>query len=117
MLGEKADQNLNNSHVECQWEYCGQVLSMKNEKLRIQNLDKNKNYSLIKVHNSLKMGDKIEIVRPMYDILKMKVEKIIDPKTGEELSETHGGQERTVLLEVVEDVPEFSVIRRKLFTF
>jgi len=117
LLGEKADQNLDNSHVECQWEYCGQAQSIKKYELPITNLDKNKKYSLIKVHNSLKVGDEIEIVRPIYDILKMKVEKMFDSDTGEELSEAHGGQGKTVVLEVAETVPESSVIRRKLLTF
>lgn len=106
LLGKKADQNLDNSHVECVWEYCGNVV--KSQKSKVESI------ILIKVHNSLKVGDTIEIVRPMYDILKMKVEKMLDPETSEELSEAHGGQERMVLLEVPEEVPEFSVIRRKV---
>ncbi len=104
LLGEKADQNLDNSHVVCAWEYCGAVLKR----------EEADNFILVKVHNSLKVGDRIEIVRPMYDILKMKVERMLDSETLEELSEVHGGQERTVLLEVEEDVSEFSVIRREL---
>ncbi len=114
LLGEKADQNLDNSHIKCDWEYCGQAQSITNDKLQMTNLDKKKNIVLIRVHNSLKVGDDIEIVRPMYDILKMKVEKMIDYDTGEKLNEAHGGQERAVILEVTEEVPEFSVIRRQV---
>ncbi len=114
LLGEKADQNLDNSHMKCAWEYCGQALVIKNEELKIKNDLINENFVLIKVHNSLKVGDEIEVVRPMYDILKMKVEEMMDPSTGEELSEAHGGQERAVFIGVPEDVPAYSVIRRKL---
>ncbi len=112
LLGEKADQNLDNSHVKCEWEYCGQVAEGRDA--LSGRLYKKESCIVIKVHNSLKVGDAIEIVRPMYDILKMRAEKMFDSETGEELSEAHGGQERTVLLEIPEEVPEFSVIRRKL---
>ncbi len=109
LLGEKADQNLNNSHVRCKWEYCGQVQSSQRPKIKTK-----KFLILIKVHNSLKVGDRLEIVMPMYDIIKIKAERMFDPETGEELNEAHGGQERKVLLEVDDEVPEFSVIRRFL---
>ena len=112
LLGEKADQNLDNSHIKCDWEYCGQGINGRDT--LPGRLYKAENQILIKVHNSLKLGDEIEIVRPMYDILKMKVGKILDPDTAEELSEAHGGQERAVFVEVPEDVPEYSVVRRKL---
>jgi putative protease len=112
LLGEKADQNLDNSHIKCDWEYCGEVINGRDAPWRV--CAKEVGQIVVKVHNSLKVGDKIEIVRPMYDILKMKVEKMIDPDTGEKLNEAHGGQERAVFLEVPEDVPAYSVVRRKL---
>jgi hypothetical protein len=43
----------------------------------------------------------------------MKVKKIFDSESLKELSEAHGGQNKTILLEVSEDVPNLSVIRRK----
>jgi putative protease len=113
LLGGKAEQNVENSHNKCAWEFCGQALSIKNYQLRIKNL-KGKSFALIKVHNSLKVGDEIEIVMAEYDIIKMKVEKIYDVENGEELREAHGGQGKMVFLVVDEAVPEYSVIRRKL---
>jgi putative protease len=104
LLGERADQNLDNSHEQSKWEFCGQV---------VKPISNNKEI-LVKVHNSIKMGDEIEIVRPKYDIIKMKVDKMIDPETGEEIEVAHGGQDRMVFLEVGEKVSEFSVIRRLL---
>ncbi len=101
LLGERADQNMDNSHEQSEWEFCGQVLEHTTNSL-----------VLVKVHNSIKLGDEIEIVCPKYDIIKMKVEKILDPETEEEIKEAHGGQNRMVLLEVGEKVPEFSVVRR-----
>lgn len=84
-----------------------------NEKLIINNLNIKKNI-FVKVHNSLRVGDLIEIVRPGYDIMEMKVEKMYDVDTKESVKEAHGGQEKTILLEVGGEVPEYSVIRRKL---
>jgi U32 family peptidase len=103
LLGGKAEQNTEHSHEECGWEFCGIVVA--NDPL---------GKITVKVHNTLKKGDEIEIVRPFYDIIKMKVGSIQDFKTGEYLEEAHGGQEKTVLIEVKGNVPEFSVIRRKL---
>jgi len=68
---------------------------------------------LIRVHNTMKVGDKIEIVRPNYDIIKMKVKKMINIKTGKEIKEAHGGGSGDVVaLEVDEEVLEYSVVRR-----
>ena len=39
---------------------------------------------------------------------------MVDVKTGESLSEAHGGGgAKTVAISIKEDVPEFSVLRRK----
>ena len=74
----------------------------------------NKKGALVKVHNSLRVGDRLEIVRPKYDIIKISLKKMWDSKTGEEIKEAHGGQEKVVVLEIDEEVPEFSVLRRKV---
>ena len=94
--GEEA-QNLDNSHNLPKWEFCGQMISG----------------GVIKVHNTLKVDDKIEIVKPNYDIIKMRVKKIINIKNNEEIKEAHGGGSGDMVkMEVDEDVPEYSVIRR-----
>ncbi|MCK5211397.1 U32 family peptidase C-terminal domain-containing protein [Candidatus Parcubacteria bacterium] len=113
LLGDRGEQNTDNSHENSDWEFCGQVLSIKNEELRIKKLNI-KNFILIKVHNSLKVGDEVEIVKPKYDIIKMKVDKLFDSETGEKLQEAHGGQGRMVMIEVKQDIPVYSVIRRKI---
>ncbi|MEA1963030.1 MAG: U32 family peptidase C-terminal domain-containing protein [Patescibacteria group bacterium] len=121
LLGEKADQNLGNSHETSGWEFCGQVVSsIKNYELhpsseykQITNYKEEKAV-FIKVHNCIKLGDKIEIVIPKYDIISMTVEKMLDAETGEEIKEAHGGQGRVVIMEVDGEVPEYSVVRRRL---
>jgi hypothetical protein len=37
---------------------------------------------------------------------------MLDLKTGEQLSEAHGGQGKTVVIESEHYIPEFSIIRR-----
>ena len=107
LFEKKADQNLSNSHETSDWEFCGQVVKksgIRNKESRIQ----------IKVHNCIKIGDKIEIIKPEYDIIKMKVDKLWDADTGEELAEAHGGQGMIVAIKVNSKVPEYSVVRRLL---
>lgn len=105
----KTAQNLDNSHKECDWEFCGQVAQ--SLKLKVKS---NKYQTLVKIHNSLKVSDQIEIVTPTYDIIKMKVGSLIDEKTGEKLTSAHGGQGKNTILETTRQIPEFSVIRRLL---
>ncbi|MFH0892113.1 MAG: U32 family peptidase C-terminal domain-containing protein [Candidatus Falkowbacteria bacterium] len=103
--GEGA-QNLANSHNYPDWEFCGETVKcakMKNGKFR----------AYVKVHNTLKIGDQVEIIRPNYDIIKMKVVAMTDVKTGQSLSEAHGGTVATVIImESDADIPVYSVWRR-----
>jgi U32 family peptidase len=110
LFGGRADQNTANSHEGCAWEFCGQVMHNANQQINANAA----NNILVKVHNSIKAGDEIEIIRPGYGIIKMKVDRLFDAETGEEITEAHGGQGREVLLECGEGVEEFSVIRRRV---
>lgn len=106
LLGESADQNLANSHNTSDWEFCGQV---------VYNYEfKDSGYIAVKVHNSIKTGDMVEIIRPLYDIISIKVDKLIDIETGKDISEAHGGQNKVIGLKLSKKIPEYSVIRRKL---
>ncbi len=108
LFGEEAEQEIDKSHQKCDWEFCGQVISPNTEQ-------KTQNKIFIKVHNTLRLGDEIEIVRPFYDIIKMRLEKMIDSKNNKEIDEAHGGSGgQIVILELNEEVPEYSVIRRKI---
>ena len=109
LLGEKADQNIDESHKQCGWEFCGVVLKSKKLEVKSKNLFE----VLVKVHNTIKVGDTIEIVKPKYDIIKISLKKIWDAESGKEIKEAHGGQGKVVALEMDEEIPEFSVIRRK----
>ncbi|MDP3043187.1 MAG: U32 family peptidase C-terminal domain-containing protein [bacterium] len=115
----KMAQNLTESHKKCDWEFCGVVTRRNanppiNANQRIANTA-SKSFSIyIKAHNSLRVGDEVEIVMPFYDIMKMKVEKMVDAKTGEELKEAHGGQGKVVVIESDVKISEFSVLRRRI---
>lgn len=108
--GQQA-QNLANSHNESAWEFCGQVISREHGSMGAW---EQKGRTLIKVHNAIRVGDVIEVVTPTYDIIMKKVDKLFDAETGEKVESAHGGQGKTVLVNLGREVPEFSVLRRKL---
>lgn len=126
LLGGKADQNITNSHNKSEWEFCGTVISNvvrnssslimgKKYKCSIGQDDVSLEIVKVKVHNTLKIGDEIEIVRPYLSVLKMKLEKMIDVKTDKEIMEAHGGGGgATVIIEGAEEIPVLSVLRRKI---
>ena len=114
----KMAQNLDNSHKKCGWEFCGAVYNANAANdMRMPRIANNANKKFeikIKVHNSLKIGDEVEIVMPKYDIIKMKIKSMKDSETGKELEQAHGGQGRAVVVESDVYIPQFSVVRRKL---
>jgi len=110
LLGDKGEQSTDKSHQECAWEFCGQVIEKAESRKQKTDIDG----VFVKVHNSIKVGDVVEIVKPKYDIIKMKVDILIDADTGDGLTEAHGGQGRVVLLKCNKKVPEYSVLRRKI---
>ena len=104
LLGEIADQNIEKSHIRSKWEFCGQVIG-KNKKGLVK----------IRVHNTLKKGDVVEIVKPSYNIIKIKIKEMWNAENEEEMIESHGGGSgHVVLLKVEEDLPQGAVLRRKI---
>jgi len=119
LLGDKADQNLQVSHNKSNWEFCGQVVTFprKGHTTNVAYSNKkvdNSNILFVKVHNSIKIGDEIEIVRPRYDIIKMRIGVLQDAESGEEIKEAHGGQGKIVAIQTKEKIPEYSVLRRRI---
>jgi U32 family peptidase len=102
----KLAQNVGNSHQYPEWEFCGQVAESKKVGKKFE--------TTILVHNSLKAGDEIEIVLPPYDIIKMKVKKIVDVKSNKSVKEAHGGSKQKVVIETKKLIPEYSLLRRKI---
>jgi len=111
LLEGKADQELAQTHQVCDWEYCGSSFA---EVAESKPLGGKRNLLKIKVHNSLKVGDEVEIVSPNYVVKNFCLKKMYDIKTGEPITEAHGGQEKMVLIEVEGVVGEWAVLRRRL---
>ena len=109
LLGEKADENKENSHIFGKWEFCGEVVSSR--KLKVKSI---KYETFIKVHNSIKVGYSIEILTPKYEIVKMKITKLFNIKKEDFVDAAHGGQGTEVVIETKVKIPEGSVVRRKV---
>jgi putative protease len=107
LLGLKGEQNIDKSHEKSEWEFCGEILESKKLKVKSYKI-------LIKIHNSLKIGDEIEILRPFYDIVKLRIDKMVDVKKDLEVEEAHGGHGQVVMIVVDSDIPIGSVVRRKI---
>lgn len=104
-------QNLNDSHQGSAWEFCGQVIGAQEQK----NKKTKKRYLIsVKVHNTLKAGEPIEIILPGYGIIKMEMKEMRAGSNGERLSEAHGGQNQEIIFESPREIPPFSILRRKL---
>lgn len=103
-------QNLENSHNNPDWEFCGQVIDSQ------PHPEQPGHYLVrLKVHNSLKLNDMVEIITPPYDIIKIKATSLLDPEDHSELSEAHGGGGgQEVLLITDRSVPNLSVVRHWL---
>jgi putative protease len=110
LLGTRADQNIADSHNKSDWEFCGQV-----QKTEITQDAKLRLY--FQVHNTIRLADEIEIIRPNYDIIKIKMAALWEAKKGNEISEAHGGGGGQVayieLDKKLGAVPVLSVMRRK----
>ncbi len=104
LLG-KAEQNIANARNESDWEFCGQVSEVRGNEI------------VFTVHNTVKVGDQIEIIKPNYDIIKLKIKELFDAKTNKKLEEAHGGgggQIAKIRLDQNERVPVLAVLRRKI---
>jgi Collagenase and related proteases len=126
LLGGKADENKNNSHEKSDWEFCGtvianavrdasQIIHGKKYKVILGSDNVSPEMMKVKVHNRMKIGDEIEIVRPFLPILKMKLTSMVNSETGKEITEAHGGGGgNIVIIEGEEEIPAFSVLRRRI---
>ena len=113
LLGGKAEQNLTSANHLSDWEFCGQVIEAEADWFKPV-LKAGEQAVYFQVHNTIKTGDQVEIIGPKYAIIKITPKKIFDAKTGELLTEAHGGGgSRTALIVTKENIPTLSVLRRK----
>ena len=71
-----------------------------------------KGRALVKVHNTIKKGDEIELIMPKYEVLNFKLGKFFDSKIKKAENEAHGGQNKTIIINLKKKAPKFSVLRR-----
>jgi len=114
LLGGKAEQNLTSANHLSAWEFCGQVIEPETGWF-LPKLKKDEWAVYFKVHNTIKIDDEVEIIGPEYAIMKVKPKQIYDAKTGEILSEVHGGGGSRIGLIITKKlIPALSVLRRKI---
>lgn len=116
LLNEKADQNIVNAKNDCDWEFCGQVI-------KTEEVERNKKKIVrvyFKVHNTLKVGDKLEIILKNYDIVSLKPKYFFIVGNDDKVDKLHGGGgTKTSILEIEKDklkdleIFPLSVMRRK----
>jgi len=105
LLKDKAEQNITNAHTKSDWEFCGQVLKVKGNMLHF------------KVHNTIKVGDQVEIIKQNYDIMKIRLKEMWNAKTRDKMDEAHGGGGGQIAMIDLGDnhgVDELAVLRRKM---
>jgi putative protease len=117
LLGDKADQNIVNSHNHSAWEFCGQVIAPPAQRQKIKP-QAGTQLLYFRVHNTIKVSDRIELIRPDYDIIKLSLAQLWDAKTGQELTEAHGGSSGQVAVLAIPAkvgaIPPLTVLRRLL---
>ncbi|MDI3496193.1 MAG: family peptidase [Patescibacteria group bacterium] len=111
--GAKAGQNVKVAKQLSKFEFCGQVVTDLKAVLK-KRLPAGA--VVFMVHNTIKQGDKVEIVLPGYKVIKLKVDYLYDLTKGEKLKEAHGGGGSKMIYIIVpgKTVPAYSVLRRKL---
>ena len=110
LLGKKGEQNISDNHDRINWEFCGQII-------KVVPLKNGQQQIWVRIHNTLRQGDKIEIILPPYDIISFRLDGMFDKKIGEAVSEAHGGGGgQVVLIELKSDknILAGTVMRRYL---
>ncbi len=111
LLSERGEQNIARSHEKSAWEFCGQATGSEVDKVGKAKLH-------FQVHNTVRVGDRLEIIKPDYDIMKVTLKELWDGKTGKKIQEAHGGGGgQMAVLELPRStgpIPPQSVLRRLL---
>jgi U32 family peptidase len=98
---EQVEQEVNKSHEDCPWEFCGEIVGWE------------KGLAKIMVHNQLKVGDKVELITPKGENIDLKISQLED-KNHRTIEEAHGGQETIIYIHSKKEIPVYTLIRRRL---
>ncbi|PLX21339.1 peptidase U32 [Candidatus Parcubacteria bacterium] len=109
LFNKKAEENKEVSHIFGDWEFCGEVVASSKIKGTKDSYNTN-----IKVHNSIKIEDYLEILNPKYEIVKIIIKKIFNIKKQDFVEAAHGGQGTEIQIKTRVKIPEGSVVRRKI---
>ena len=110
MFGKKDDnkQNFVNSKNSVNWEFCGQIESVKK-------INKSKYAAIFKVHNTLKLNDNLELILAPYELKSFKLKEMYELDGKTKIVEAHGGGGGKKVLIYFDFEPMIlSVLRRKL---
>ncbi len=109
------------SHTKERYEFVGEVIESgnKNPRLTKEGLEvvaaaANYNMVKIKVHNTICVGDRMEFIQPKENNIFCKIKNIYECETLEKLKSAHGGQNKTVCIEISKVPKKFSVMRKKI---
>ncbi|OGY42111.1 MAG: hypothetical protein A2Y82_03240 [Candidatus Buchananbacteria bacterium RBG_13_36_9] len=87
-------------------EFCGEILERKN-------ISKGVWQYKVKVHNVMKVGDKIEFIPPQEENFIMAIPTIYDLDEKNYITEVHGGQDKAILLQLNKEMPVMTILRKK----
>ena len=115
LFGECKDrgQETRFSHIKEEYMFAGEVIESESKKLKVKSEIK-KNLVKIKVHNAIFAGDRVEFIQPKGNNFFCKIKNIYECGTLEKLKSAHGGQERTVYIEINKTPEAFSILRKKI---
>ena len=107
------------SHIKEEYVFVGEVIISKdnssgNRVSGTRNSVSKRILIKIKVHNAIFAGDRVEFIQPKGDNFFCKIKNIYECGTLEKLKSAHGGQERTVYIEVSKIPETFSILRKKV---
>jgi len=94
-------------YVRPDLEFCGEVLARKQ-------IAKGAWQYKVKVHNVIRVGDKIEFIPPQKDNFILAIPTIYDLDEKKYVVEVHGGQDKAILLQLNKEMPVMTILRKKL---
>ncbi|HAT03562.1 MAG TPA: peptidase U32 [Candidatus Magasanikbacteria bacterium] len=98
---DTVEQNIDNSHKGSDAEYVGEVISS----VRVGKKWK----TTVRPHNALRVGDRIRIMQPKHDDLRMIIKEMYNEQ-GESIGSGHGGSGRRIVIYTSREVKEFGIL-------
>lgn len=107
---DKWENNFECSHKRNKWQFVGETRPVKSSTFSRGALMAQ--FNRVKIHNALKIGEKVEIITPS-EVFSDKVKEIkkID---GEKVESAHGGSKNIYFLRFSRIYPEKSILRKML---